>query len=155
MNAYRAQDIKYRSNNNMGNCPAEDLLSNYLIGALDEAQHQEVERHLADCPYCIYRIAEAYEVLNESKIKLIKEFFMGARKNINLWLIGCVIMFLLSFLIQRYFIQFLVGAILLGIKWIVDNKNTKMLIMIYDAWKRGGQKEAGRIIESLDSRMKR
>ena len=139
----------------MDKCPSEHALNDYLVGSLEKALHGEVEKHIADCPYCIYRIAEAHEVLNESRLKSIKEFFMGMRKKINYWLLGCIIMFFLSFLVQRYFIQFLVGAILLGIKWIVDNKNTKLLIMIYDAWKRGGRKEAGRILESLDSKMKR
>ncbi len=155
----------------MNKCPDEHILNDYLTAALAESDREKIENHIADCPYCIYRIAEAYEVLNESRfnpstwlrvdgersrtIKSIKEFFMNARIKLNLWLVGCIIMFLLSFLVQRYFLQFLVGAILLGAKWIIDSKNTKMLIMIYDAWKRGGRKEAAHILESLDSRMKR
>ena len=152
---HKSQVTSHKSNVNISSCPPEHVLNDYLTGNLGESDREEVEKHIADCPYCIYRIAEAYEVLNESRFKSIKEFFMNARIKLNLWLVGCIIMFLLSFLVQRYFLQFLVGAILLGAKWIIDSKNTKMLIMIYDAWKRGGRKEAARILESLDSRMKR
>jgi len=136
-------------------CPAEHTLNNYLMGALNEGECAETEKHIANCHTCLYRIAEAYEVLNENKFKQIKEFIMNVKQKINLWLVGCIAMFLLSFIISRYFIQFLVAATLLGLKWIVDSKNTRMLIMIYDAWKRGGKKEADRILETLDSRMKR
>ncbi|MCK4463576.1 MAG: zf-HC2 domain-containing protein, partial [Candidatus Omnitrophica bacterium] len=74
-------------------CPQEHQINAYLQGILDTADYEEVERHIADCPYCIYRISEAYEVLNESRLKLIKEFFMTIRKKMNPWLACCIIMF--------------------------------------------------------------
>jgi hypothetical protein len=135
-------------------CPGEHVLNSYLLGELDEAKRAETERHLSTCVYCVYKISEAYAVMHPNKLKIIKEFIMKMAKRANLWLIGCIIMFVFSFILPRYFIQFLVGAILLGMKWIVDSKNTKMLIMIYEAWKRGGNKEAERIFRSLDSRMR-
>jgi hypothetical protein len=42
-----------------------------------------------------------------------------------------------------------VATLLLGIKWIVDAKSTKMLVMIYEAWKHGGEKEASRVLERV------
>ncbi|MFA5255328.1 MAG: hypothetical protein WC419_01350, partial [Candidatus Omnitrophota bacterium] len=56
----------------------------------------------------------------------------------------------LSFVFQRFFLQFLTATLLLGVKWITDAKSTKMLIMIYEAWKKGGEKEASRILSVLD-----
>ena len=38
-----------------------------------------------------------------------------------------------SFIFPRYFIQFLVGALLLGVKWIVDQKAMKTQVLIYKA----------------------
>jgi len=136
-------------------CPPEPTLNSYLTGTLENEERENIEKHIADCSKCLYKIAEAHEVLNEGTFKKIKEFMMKPLKKINYWLVGCIIMFVLSFLIRRFFIQLLVGSTLLGLKWIVDNKNTKMLIMIYDAWKRGGEKEAQNILKSLDERMKR
>ena len=136
-------------------CPAPHLLNGYLTKTLDVIKREEIESHVADCPYCLFRISEAHEVLNDERFKSVKELFMNVRKKFDLWLLGAFIMFALSFIVPRYFIQFLVGAVLLGMKWIVDNKNTKMLIMIYDAWKRGGKREAGRILSTLDSKLKR
>jgi hypothetical protein len=47
-------------------------------------------------------------------------------------------------------VQFLTATLLLGIKWVADAKSTKMLVMIYEAWKNGGEKEASRILSSLE-----
>ena len=71
-------------------------------------------------------------------------------KKINIYLILAIISFILSFVFQHYFVQFLTATLLLGIKWISDAKSTKMLVMIYEAWKKGGEKEASRILSSLD-----
>jgi len=60
----------------------------------------------------------------------------------------------MSFTVPQYFIQLLVATLLLGIKWIVDAKSIKMFIMVYDAWKKGGEKEASRILSALDTKPK-
>lgn len=136
-------------------CPAEHTLNAYLTGTLLETEREAIEKHLADCPRCIYRIAEADAVVRECAGTTAMEVCMKALKKINIWFLLAIVMFLLSFIVPRYFMQFLVGALIFAAKWIVDNRNTKMLIMIYDAWKRGGQEEAGKIISSLEDRMKR
>lgn len=136
-------------------CPQEYVLNSYLIGTLYGDERERAERHIANCPYCIYRIAEANDVLREGVMERVKGIIMNIKKYVNVWFLLCVTLFFLSFIFPHYFIQFLTGSILFGIKWIVDNKNTKMLIMIYEAWKQGGQEEANRIIESLDSKMRR
>lgn len=136
-------------------CPEEHLLNAYLTDGLKDTERETVEKHIASCPYCIYRIAEAYEVLGQRQPQKLLEDFMNLIKKTNIWLVSCVFMFIMSFIFPRYFMQFLIGTLLCGTKWIVDSKNTKMLIMIYEAWKHGGGKEAERIIETLDSRMRR
>lgn len=60
--------------------------------------------------------------------------------------------FAASFLVPRYFIQLLVATLILGIKWIVDAKTTKMLVMIHEAWKREGAAGTVRVMERLDGK---
>jgi hypothetical protein len=51
----------------------------------------------------------------------------------NAWLIGAAIAFALSFVFSRYFLQFLILTLLLGIKWIASSGGSKNVIMIYEA----------------------
>lgn len=71
----------------------------------------------------------------------------------NRWLIASTIAFTLSFAFPPVFLQFLLAAGILGGKWIFDSENAKTLIMIYDAWKKGGEKEAGGLIKALKDRI--
>jgi len=75
-------------------------------------------------------------------------------KKLNIYLLLAVVSFVLSFAIRQYFVQFLVATLLLGVKWIADSKSAKMLVMIYEAWKKGGEKEASRILNVLDAESK-
>lgn len=72
-------------------------------------------------------------------------------KKINLYLVLACAAFLLSFITPRYFIQSLVATLILGIKWVVDSKTTRMLIMIQEAWKKGGERDVSRIMHTLDT----
>ena len=67
-----------------------------------------------------------------------------------IFVIIAMICFISSFVISRFFLQFLAATIIFGMKWIVDSKTNRLLVMIYDAYKRGGEKEAGRIINKLE-----
>lgn len=71
----------------------------------------------------------------------------------NKWLITSITAFALSFTFPPVFFQFLLAAGILGGKWIFDSHNARMLIMIYNAWKKGGEKEAGEMIEALKDRL--
>jgi hypothetical protein len=71
----------------------------------------------------------------------------------NRWLIASITAFLLSFAFPPVFLQFLLAAGILGGKWIFDSENAKTLIMIYNAWKKGGDKEAGEMLEALKDRI--
>lgn len=134
------------------NHPQETELAGFLSGSLESKDMARVEEHIAGCPLCLEKAVSSYESVKEFKkknksIKSIKDWIM---KKINFYLILAIISFALSFVAQRYFLQFLVATLILGIKWVVDSKSMKMLIMIHEAWKSGGEKEASRIIEKFD-----
>ncbi|MDD5174632.1 MAG: zf-HC2 domain-containing protein [Candidatus Omnitrophica bacterium] len=126
--------------------PKESELADYLSNALNGEQRKRVEDHVACCKDCLDNAVSAYE-----SVKIFKKRKNGImKKKINVYLILAVISFMLSFVFQRFFLQFLTATLLLGVKWITDAKSTKMLIMIYEAWKKGGEKEASRILSVLD-----
>jgi hypothetical protein len=75
-------------------------------------------------------------------------------KKINIYLVFAIMTFALSFLVPRYFAQFLVATLLLGVKWVADSKTTKMLVMIYEAWKDGREKDISRIFGPLEETRK-
>lgn len=135
--------------------PTEAELADFLNNSLSGQEKERLEGHIATCDECLERIVSARESVElfrkNAPLKKGKVPFM---KKINLYLVLAIASFILSFTMPRYFIQLLVATLLLGIKWVVDSKSTKMLIMIYEAWKKGGEKEATRILETLDSKPK-
>lgn len=129
--------------------PTEVELADYLGKRLSAEGRERVEDHIACCNECLESVVSAYE-----SVKTFKKGKAGIMKKINIYLILAIISFILSFIFRDYFLQFLTATILLGIKWIADAKSTKMLIMVYEAWKKGGEKEAFRILSSLDKNPK-
>ncbi|UCD54775.1 MAG: zf-HC2 domain-containing protein [Candidatus Omnitrophota bacterium] len=141
-------------------CLPETELNDYLSGMLSPEKKAEIENHLKDCNGCLEKLVFAYgavEEFNKTKkgphsggqgVKLMKSMWKK-----NLWLFGAIIAFILSFFVPRYFIQFLVATILMGAKWIFESINARILIMIYDAWKKGGEKEATKILKTLNDRI--
>ena len=125
--------------------PKEAELADYLSNTLAGEDRKRVEDHIACCNDCLDNAVSAYE-----SVKTFKKRKAGVMKKINVYLILAVISFGLSFVFRDYFVQFLTATLLLGIKWISDAKSTKMLVMIYEAWKKGGEKEASRILSALD-----
>jgi len=137
----------------LGLCLSETELHDYLTGVASEEIKTKIESHLETCQDCLEKLTFAYQAVDEfEKSKGVK--FMLPKNKINLWLVGATITFVLSFLLPRYFMQLLVATILLGAKWIFDSINARILIMIYDAWKKGGEKEASKIIKTLNDRIK-
>lgn len=128
--------------------PTSLELADYLDNRLDAGRRGAVEGHISSCKECLEAVVSAYESVKEFKSK---KGGINIMKKINIYLILAVVSFALSFFLPQYFIQLLVATLLLGIKWIVDAKSTRMLIMIYEAWKKGGEKEASKILNILDS----
>lgn len=139
----------------IGTHPTELEIADFLSNSLSGKEKERTEEHLAVCGECLEKVAAAYESVRTFKeaapLKKGKAHFMKA---MNIYLVLALLSFILSFAVPRHFIQFLVATLLFGIKWIVDSKSTKMLIMIYEAWKKGGEKEASRILERFDSESK-
>ena len=52
-----------------------------------------------------------------------------------LFLFGAIFFFILSFVIPRYFIQFLVVTLILGIRWAFESDGGHTLIMVLDSWR--------------------
>lgn len=134
--------------------PIETELADFLSGTLPAKERKRIEEHVASCGECLANILSAHESVMEFNAKRDRQKG-DPMKKIDLYLILAIISFAFSFIMPRYFIQFLVATLLFGIKWIVDAKSTKMLVMIYEAWKTGGEKEASRVIRALDPDNKR
>lgn len=133
--------------------PTAIELADYLEGRLAGSRRTEIETHLASCGECLAAAVAAHEAVNEcGKTKRKKKWGFGSMKKLNIYLIIAIIAFALSFMVPRYFVQLLVATLLCGMKWIVDSKSTRMLVMIHEAWKRGGECEASRVIEKLDNK---
>ena len=134
-------------------CLTEVDLNDYLSGALSVEKKEEIENHLKNCSACLEKLVFAYrtvEEFNKSQQKGLKTIKPTWKK--NLWLTGAIITFVLSFFVTRYFVQLLVATILMATKWIFDSVNARILIMIYDAWKKGGEEETSKIFKNMDKR---
>lgn len=123
-------------------CPDEAELVRYLEGALPEAKEKSIAEHVKGCYWCIEQLDQAQRVRSfasgtdrKSQLNLMN----WIKK--NKWLIGAGIAFILSFIFSRYFLQFLILTLLMGIKWIFSTGGSKTVIMIYEAWKRKGRED--------------
>lgn len=108
-------------------CPSELEVGRYLDKALPLSQKDTIEKHLADCGYCLDLVIVAKEALK------------GARQNAPIakdiakqkWFILSMLSLLLSFFVKRYFFQFLTLSLILGIKWCLSPQGSRNLIMIF------------------------
>ena len=135
--------------------PAELELAGLLSGGLKKIDRERIEKHLSSCDECMNAMVAAYESVSSHNKKTPSKIRKGSgmkKTRPNIYLLLAIISFSLSFAAPRYFIQLLVATLLLGIKWIADAKSTKMLVMIYEAWKHGGEKEASRVLERMEQR---
>ena len=69
------------------------------------------------------------------------------------WQVFASISFILSFIFTRYFLQFLILAVIFSIKWIFDTGSTRTLIMIYEAWRKKDRGSAQRIIRDFQDKI--
>jgi hypothetical protein len=130
--------------------PNEVKLAGFLDKTLPAEERAGIERHIASCPECLKALVSAHETVAQFKVNLRKKTRFDVLKKINPYLVLAVACFFLSFLTPKFFIQSLVATLLFGVKWVADSKSTKMLVMIYDAWKRGGDKEASNVLNYLE-----
>ena len=132
--------------------PDTNKIAGYLDKTISADERGRLESHVASCPECLKAIIAAHETVTRfRKDRNDNNRRFRIMKKINPYLTLAIVFFLLSFVMPRFFIQSLVATLLFGIKWIADSRSTKMLVMIYDAWKRGGDKEASRVLDTLDN----
>ncbi|MDP3786445.1 MAG: zf-HC2 domain-containing protein [Candidatus Omnitrophota bacterium] len=134
-------------------CPDEATLTAYLSGALKEAQVRAVEEHAATCHLCLENIRAGHlsdklygeKALPESSDRSIRKAKGIAKMKSNrviqrnLWLVATISAFSLSFTVPKYFAQFLVAALILGLKWVSESESVRTLIIAMDAKRRHEQ----------------
>ncbi|MFH1412174.1 MAG: hypothetical protein ABIG55_05955 [Candidatus Omnitrophota bacterium] len=121
-------------------CITEQELSEYMCGCLRLDKRTRVEDHLAGCDICRRLLADAYIITNKKDIgHLIRCFISGPKGRLFFTL--SFISLLGSFAFPRYFLQFLFISLISAVKWLLDSRTTKMMIMISDAWKNSGHND--------------
>jgi len=155
-------------------CPNEEVLIGYLKGALDKEANQLVEHHLTGCGYCLSQLSLAYqsqlsdkqgsfepvpqELVNKTKsslgIPITNNLKRGKTKvkKANLFLAGAIVPFALSFIFPKYFIQFLVVTLVLGIRWAFESESGRTMIMILDSWRHHSHDKDEEISHRLKNR---
>jgi hypothetical protein len=142
------------------NCPSELELSDYLENRLSEEKREPVLTHIADCPRCLSLLEIGREAGDMEKTDAVSAQMLRRAKSIardpagkkpfqRKWQIMAFISFILSFLLTRFFLQFLALAVIFSIKWIFDSGSTRTLVMIYEAWRRKEKGTARKIIEDF------
>jgi hypothetical protein len=115
-------------------CPGEEVLSAYLGDCLSPEEKTSVERHLAGCSRCRELMIDTLNVMKSEKLyDLWRNVFRSIKK--NLWLIGALSAFSLSFIFPGYFMQFLAVSLVMGMKWLLEARSMKTILMVYEAWK--------------------
>ena len=131
--------------------PADTELAGFLARSLSKNDRKRIEAHLSACDECLDSALTAYDSVSSfGKRYRKKGVNMRIFKKINIYLLLTAISFSLSFVMPRFFIQLLVATLLLGIKWVADSKSTRMLIMVYEAWKKDGERGASLVLETLE-----
>jgi hypothetical protein len=145
------------------NCPDELVLCDYLENRLNPEKQKQVLNHIAECSHCLCLLALAQRSVLADKdlpsvemIKRAKNIMpKKSKKKISnyMWPIFTFASVGLSFIFTHYFIQFLVLAVIFGIKWVFDTGSTKTLIMIYEAWCKKDKATAQRIIQGFQDKI--
>jgi hypothetical protein len=156
-------------------CPEEKLLLDYLEQRLAVEECQIIESHIAGCGFCLSQLGLALkaqtlsekgefgqvvpELISKAKALLKSESDLGGMKiskpgriKKNLFLIGAIVFFILSFLIPRYFLQFLVATLILGLRWAFESEGGRTLIMVLDSWRKHSHDEDEEISHRLKDR---
>jgi hypothetical protein len=132
-------------------CPHNDLLAEFVQDISTGNQPDEsVREHIYGCDACfskaancLFSLAEREADIPHEKIELgIKKAKKIPRQhsskgvknmlNRNKYLLISSVFFISSFLFKTYFLQFLLAALIFGLKWIMDTGGSKALIMIYN-----------------------
>ncbi len=138
------------------NCPPVEILGGYASGTLEPQELYNVSNHVKSCAFCSELMEGALlysaygkhiklgsvpeKIKNKAKslhpaYKIKERGTMAYLKN-NIWLILSLSSLAASFFAPPYFLQFLILAVIFGLKWVFNKENTRTLVMIYNAWKK-------------------
>ena len=137
------------------NCPSDAEMADYVNAVIKgEKKEEPVTAHITECDSCFSKVASALSTLTafdknsidmpspdsikSSKLLPKTNTKSKSRKSFikqNRYLFIAALFFIISFIIRRYFLQFLTAALIFGFKWAVDTNSSRSLIMIYDTWK--------------------
>lgn len=148
-------------------CPSELELSDYLENRLSREKEDSLLEHIAKCPHCLSLLElaqrEATKTKEKAQDKPTPAMIMRARNIMQKkpvktifaykWQALAFMSFILSFAFTRYFLQFLVLAVIFSLKWIFDAGSTRTLIMIYEAWRKKDKGTAQRIIRDFQDKI--
>jgi hypothetical protein len=143
-------------------CPADEDLAGYISGEISSDKREQISAHMGLCQRCLDIVATSLKVLSEQgaedvpkdaikRVLSISKKYPGkntGRVNVfkkNKYLLMAGVFFMLSLFLKKYFMQCLLAAGILGVKWIMDTGSTKALIMIYDSWKTRKDSDDSRI----------
>jgi len=131
--------------------PDANQMAGYLDKTIPAGERRKIESHLASCRECLRAMATAHEAVTKfRKDQKNSDRRKRIMKKIDPYLMLAVAFFLLSFATPRFFIQSLVATLIFGLKWVADSRSTKMLVMIYDAWKRDGGNGVSRVLDTME-----
>jgi len=158
-------------------CIDSRLLLDYAARNLDEPEAAIIEGHIANCGFCLSELNIIFEALasgNQEGFEPVpRELIAAARKTLDgrlaparqrkppritkgrLFLGGTILFFAASFLVPRYFMQFLVAALILGIRWAFESESGRALIMVVDSWRKHSHDDDDEISRRLKGRSNR
>lgn len=150
------------------NCPSVETLGKYVSGVLEGDELYNVGRHIKSCNFCKELtegalLYSAYE--NQIKIDAVSDKVKNKAKSLhplyktkgrktmnylksNIWFLLFLVSLMASFFIPEYFLQFLILAVIFGLKWVFNKESVRTLIMIYNAWKKH-DKEGDKDLEEI------
>ncbi len=108
-------------------CPSDLELGKYLDKTVSSSQREKIERHLADCGYCLDLLVTSKAALKDFSKKPNPLQAFKQQK----WFILSMFSLAASFFIKRYFLQFLTLSLILGLKWSLSAEGSRNLVMIF------------------------
>lgn len=164
----RRQEVPKKS----PSCPPIETLGKYASGTLKPDELYNISNHVKSCKFCNelmegallysayekqvnvgtvpHKVRERAKSLNpvhKTKGRKIMDYLKR-----NIWFVFSLTSLIASFFISRYFLQFLILAVIFGLKWVFNKQSTRTLIMIYNAWKRHDRKGNKELEEILKNR---
>lgn len=144
-------------------CPTELELSDFLEKRLSREKENFLLEHIANCSHCLSLLELGQRAKEKAEIGISPEMIVRAKnlakrghtKKISnfKWPTLALISFILSFVFAKYFMQFLILAVIFSLKWVFDTASTRTLIMVYQAWRRKDKGTAQRIIQDFQDRI--